>query len=81
LQTPFPALFPLAWWGYDLRWLMTIYTEIPETEFALNQYVLFCENQIKESRSLIKRLQNRIKKCEEKAANRGFVLNKDRNKL
>ena len=53
---------------------MTLKTEIPETEFALRQYILYSQKQIKESKSLVTKLNNRIKACVEKCQQRGFNI-------
>ena len=40
--------------------------EIPETSFAIKQYLDYCDKQIKASQSLIRKMKRRIKIGEEK---------------
>lgn len=53
---------------------MTIQEEIPDTEFALRQYILYSKKQIKDSYSLITKLNNRVKACFDKCKKRGFEV-------
>lgn len=44
--------------------------EVPETTFAIRQYIDYCVGQIEASRSLIRKMKRRIKIGEEKLKER-----------